>query len=452
MYGGGGDWYAGNSSGGFSDVSFVDPAFSGGLDGWSSSGSAGVVANGSSMGNPNAPPPFSAIEITGGATESGNTVTITTTSPHDFAPGESVNVSGVTVGGYNGTFTVKSVTPDSFTYFDSTSGLADSGDGIVTGNASSGLAAYLQPGADISQDVTFSGGYADITLYASQTVPTDLVHGLSITLTPTNGGPAINGGQPIRESQGASLFSGDQGAFTWDSSEAFYTGDKAYTYTVTFTNTFPSGTVFLDNLAIQTVNGMFNETTAALRSTSLNINAQIQLDVDLALEYGLSDVGYEGGYFFNQNLTYNGYANIGLVGYSSNVPNVGMYANLDPRTEQLAVDTLDEFYSAGGTLPIVFESSGNINSWAVAAPTYFDWDTPKLQAAASVEQTPQPATDGFTPGDVVTTANPGWSRKINWIPLGGASGKLHDHDDIRAREGGRPGRPTRWRSSSTVSS
>ena len=75
------------------------------------------------------------------------------------------------------------------------------------------------------------------------------------------------------------------------------------------------------------------------------------------------------------------------LGYSSTVPNVGMYANLDPRTEQLAIDTLDQFYAAGGTLPIVFESSGNINSWAVAAPYYFDFDTPKQQAVASVEHT-----------------------------------------------------------------
>ena len=371
LYGAGGNWYAGNQSGGFSDVNLADPAFSSGLDGWSSSGSAGVVTNGSSLGNPDAPPAFSAIAVTGGATESGNLVTITTTSPHDFAPGDSVNVANVTLGGYDGTFTVVSATADSFTYVDATSGLADSGDGTVTGNASSGLAAYLQPGADVSQEVTFSGGYADVTLYACQSVPTDYVHGLSITLTPTDGGPAINGGQPILWSQGAELFSGDQGAFAWDCSEAFYTGDKAYTYALTFTSTLPSGTVFLDDPAIQTVNGLFNETTAALRSTSLDINAQIQLDVDLDLDYGLSDVGYEGGYFFDQNLTSNGYANLGGVGYSSSLPNIGMYANLDPRTEQLAVNTLDEFYSAGGILPILFESSSNLNSWAIAAPKLF---------------------------------------------------------------------------------
>ena len=123
------------------------------------------------MGNPNAPPLFSAIAITNGATESGNTVTITTTTPHNFVVGQSVTVSGVTVSGYNGTFTITSVTPTTFTYNDSTTGLANSGDGIVTGTGRSTQTAYLQPGASLSQNVTFSGGYADITLYATQTVP-----------------------------------------------------------------------------------------------------------------------------------------------------------------------------------------------------------------------------------------------------------------------------------------
>ena len=309
-----------------------------------------------------------------------------------------MTVSGVTVSGYNGTFTITSVTPTTFTYNDSVTGLANSGDGIVTGTGASTQTAYLQPGASISQNVTFSGGYADITLYATQNVPYDWWYGLTITLTPTNGGPAINNGQPIEESEGAISIPAIQNDFVWDRTEAFYTGDQPYTYTVTFTSTLPSGTVFFDNVAIQTVNGMFNETTAALQSTLLNISSDIQSDVNLALQYGLYDVGYEGGYYFDQNMSgyldMNGYLDMGSRGYSSTTPNVGMYANLDPRTEQLAIDTLDEFYAAGGTLPIVFESSGNINSWAVAAPTYFDWDTPKLQAAVSVEQTPQPATYG----------------------------------------------------------
>src|SRR5208337_198779 len=245
-----------------------------------------------------------------------------------------------------------------------------------------------------------------ITLYATQTVPNNWYTGLTITLTPTNGGPAINNGQPIPESEGAPLYSGNQNAFVWDRSEAFYTGASDYTYTVTFTNTLSSGAVFFDNVAIQTVNGMFNETTAALQSTGLNISSDIESDVNLALQYGLHDVGYEGGYDFNQNLGYddlNGYEDMGCRGYSSGVPNVGTYANLDPRTEQLAIDTLDEFYAAGGTLAIEFESSENINGWAVATPNYFNWNTPKLQAAVSVEQTPQPVTYGLAPGQSGTS-------------------------------------------------
>ncbi|MGP0070292.1 MAG: PA14 domain-containing protein [Isosphaeraceae bacterium] len=406
LYGGGGGWYDSNDSDGFGDVSFANPSFVNGLVGWTASGSAGVVANGSSMGNPNAPPLFSAIAITNGATESGNTVTITTTEPHNFVVGQSVTISGVTVSGYDGTFTVTSITSNAFTYIDSTAGLGNSGDGTVMGTGPGTQAAYLQPGASLSQDVTFSGGYADITLYATQSVATDGYHGLAITLTPTNGGPAINNGQPIIVSEGATLFSGSQDSYTWDQSEAFYTGTSDYTYKVTFTSTLPSGTIFFDTVAIQTVNGMFEETTAALQGTLLNISADIESDVNLALSYSLYDVGYEGGYFFNQNLG-NGYQHIGSLGYSSSVPNVGMYANLDPRTENLAIDTLDEFYAAGGTLPIVFESSSNINSWASAAPNYYDWDSPKVQAVDSVEQTSQPATYGLTPGESATSSS--WS-------------------------------------------
>jgi hypothetical protein len=269
-------------------------------------------------------------------------------------------------------------------------------------------AVYLQPGASISQNVTFSGGYADITLFAMQTVAWDGRHGLTITLTPTNGGPAINNGQPLGASEapgyGPVGYSDSQNAYLWSRTAAFYTGNQPYTYTITFTSTLTSGTIFLDNLGIQTVNGMFNDTAA---NGAPSISMDIESDVNLALQYGLHDVGYEGGYLFSQNLSgyldENGYRDMGSSGYSSSVPNVGMYANLDPRTEQLAIDTLDQFYAAGGTLPIVFESTGNPNSWAVAAPNYFNFNTPKQQAAASVEQAPQPATYGLTPGQAGTS-------------------------------------------------
>ena len=431
LYGGGGGWYDDDDEDGFSDVSFVNPAFADGLAGWSSTGSTGVAANGSSMGNPNAPPLFSAIAITDGAVEVGNTVTITTTAPEFFEPGHSVIISGVTVSGYNGTFTITSVTTTTITYNDPTAGLANSGDGIVTGTASSTQTAYLLPGASLSQNVTFSDGYADITLYATQNVPYDWPYGLTITLTPTNGGPAINNGQPIAESEGAYSYSSYENAFFWDQTEAFYTGASDYTYTVTFTNILPSGTIFLDNVAIQTVNGMFNETTSAALSTSLSISGTIESSVTLALTYGIHDVGYEGGFDFNQNLdsnsTGNGYLYIRDAGSSSTVPNVGAYANLDPRTAQLASEMLDEFYAAGGTLAIIETADSNINSWAVAAPTYYNWNTPKQQSVISVQQTAQPPTYGLEPGQStglsISWAAPGQvGGDATWlVPLGGYS-------------------------------
>ncbi|MGH9830202.1 MAG: hypothetical protein ACREDR_43890, partial [Blastocatellia bacterium] len=73
-----------------------------------------------------------------GATESSNTVTITTNGPHGFLPGQTVIVAGVGVPGYNGTFTIATVPSDTmFTYTDSNVGLAASGGGTATVGESS---------------------------------------------------------------------------------------------------------------------------------------------------------------------------------------------------------------------------------------------------------------------------------------------------------------------------
>ncbi len=67
---------------------------------------------------------------TAGASESGGTVTITTTEPNNFVTGQSITISGVGVAGYNGAFTSITVTsPTTFTYTDTTTGLANSGGG-----------------------------------------------------------------------------------------------------------------------------------------------------------------------------------------------------------------------------------------------------------------------------------------------------------------------------------
>lgn len=69
----------------------------------------------------------------GGATESGNTVTIATGNPHTLQVGDTVTIAGVAVGGYNGTFTVTAVISSrAFQYTNPTAGLATSGGGTVT--------------------------------------------------------------------------------------------------------------------------------------------------------------------------------------------------------------------------------------------------------------------------------------------------------------------------------
>jgi hypothetical protein len=65
------------------------------------------------------------------ASESGTTVTITTTTPHTFAVGSQVQITGSTVTGYNGTFTITGATSTTFTYTSSKTGLASSTGGAA---------------------------------------------------------------------------------------------------------------------------------------------------------------------------------------------------------------------------------------------------------------------------------------------------------------------------------
>jgi CxxC motif-containing protein (DUF1111 family) len=67
-----------------------------------------------------------------GATESGTTVTITTTATHGFKKGQEVQVLNVPVSGYNGQFAITAVpSTTTFTYTATASGLAASGGGVA---------------------------------------------------------------------------------------------------------------------------------------------------------------------------------------------------------------------------------------------------------------------------------------------------------------------------------
>ena len=90
------------------------------------------------------PPSFTVVGQTGGAlpnynpsnistaTESGSTVTITTTGVHGFYLFGNVTIAGVGVSGYDGTFRITSVTSTTFTYTDPVLGLANSSGGTAT--------------------------------------------------------------------------------------------------------------------------------------------------------------------------------------------------------------------------------------------------------------------------------------------------------------------------------
>jgi hypothetical protein len=68
-----------------------------------------------------------------GAVQSGTTVTITTTTPHNLAVGQLVTIASVTATGYNGVFPVLS-TPTSTTFtYAAPAGLSASGSGTATG-------------------------------------------------------------------------------------------------------------------------------------------------------------------------------------------------------------------------------------------------------------------------------------------------------------------------------
>lgn len=75
--------------------------------------------------------PGPAVNVTS-ATESGTTATLTTDKPHGFQVGMRVTVSGVSVAGYNGTFTVTGTpSPTTFTYTAGQSGLANGSGGTA---------------------------------------------------------------------------------------------------------------------------------------------------------------------------------------------------------------------------------------------------------------------------------------------------------------------------------
>jgi hypothetical protein len=95
---------------------------------------------------------YSGMSVAAGATQSGSTVTITTTDLlTNLNVGDTVSIAGVAASGYNGTFTVTGKpTANSFTYTNPTSGLPNSGSGTVTDSSMVYNIGFGGPGASQS--------------------------------------------------------------------------------------------------------------------------------------------------------------------------------------------------------------------------------------------------------------------------------------------------------------
>jgi hypothetical protein len=386
--GGGGGWYVDVLVGGYSQVEFLNNNFNGNTTGWTTSGSTSLV---SKSAKPDIPGEVAFITLNG-ASQSGNTVTLTTVKPHSFAVEDQVLVQYVALEGYSNldpintwnktprAVGITAVTSNTISYDLAITGLAASGNGQIQGVSAGDYCLQLNQGGQVSQTITFTGGWADITFLAA-IAQSDYGAGLTVSLTPVNGGPAINNGQPLVFSEGGNGTTAPQRTdWQFCRTIAFNTGNSNYQYNVTFTNTSAQA-VYLTGLGIQTVNAMFAEAGNPQLIAAFNATTGIgtvPADKTLINKYNLGDlVGYEGGWDFNQNITNNSAnaytINMGGSGYSSNVPNVGYYANLDSRNTALCQAIYNQFFTSGGSYPFIYQAIDNPNSWGVS-----DGNSPKL--------------------------------------------------------------------------
>jgi hypothetical protein len=126
-------------------------------------------------------------------------------------------------------------------------------------------------------------------------------------------------------------------------------------HVLTITGTGAPGTyTYLDNVKVASEDAIFNSGLAGV-STVDSYQGEINLEARYALEYGLNDVAYEGGW-----------VSVGspLLSYAEFV---------DPRAEQTTIDSIDDFAEAGGSLYL----TGTFPAWptddmqdATTSPVY----------------------------------------------------------------------------------
>ncbi|GCE22163.1 hypothetical protein KDK_59630 [Dictyobacter kobayashii] len=132
----------------------------------------------------------------------------------------------------------------------------------------------------------------------------------------------------------------------------------------------------VNNANASTIDDMYN---SGFGDGTVNPSTgSVKTDVQWARAYGLHDVAYEGGFQIGGD-----YAN-----------SLQKQANVDPRAQQLQVQTQTEFNQDGGDLLMYFDSTSP--NYGLAVPTVFDQNTPKMQAINQLNQSTQVAATNGT--------------------------------------------------------
>ena len=111
--------------------------------------SADIINSGSTMASAAGAVSNSAVQAVNGI------VTFTTTAAHGLTPGQQVSISGVSVSGYNGTFTLLTASGSTFTYFNPIAGLANGNNGAVLSKVAS-LSATISNATAATNTVTIT--------------------------------------------------------------------------------------------------------------------------------------------------------------------------------------------------------------------------------------------------------------------------------------------------------
>ncbi len=234
-------------------------------------------------------------------------------------------------------------------------------------------AAYLQSGGSLSQKIDMPAGVCDVQVLASSSTAAKDDFQVRI------GRHILHGGWPPN-------ITPEAGAYQW------YTVGPA-DIRVAGVHKFElikgsgQGTIFIN--AVRVV------TTAPIIASGLKNTTPVwRTEADWARAYGLRTAGYEGGF---------------EIGGDS--PNgVTMAANVAPRVKRFTAETLQDYLSAGGNVPIVFCVSGGAYSVVMSSPlgipNIFCQHTPKLAGYRQVmAHLPPPVSNGILIPTVLTPAN-----------------------------------------------